>query len=593
MTKSVRAKQEKKKDFVKKKIKVGKILKKAQNETITTFKSRSISIVEQLKKKEAGDNVTKKRYTMMELCIRFNHSNPNHKLDACSGVKELLGKLHPEQVRESLSALIGALSRCMLDDDWKVRTTTIRLIDTLIDKVGSSSLSPHFTLLGRHLSCGLVSLYSDVQASALQLLHMLLQRAPALLHLHANTIVPNLLRLLGAKTKSGGALQKEFTESLGGKLPTPKTGPKSILKNNKNNNKDDNKSSSNKNSSGVLVVHGQQNSKQNCLLWQLDVFVLLTAILTHVIKYKTSSSNKNVGGGGATNDNNNNNADKQLQSALQSRWQTLLHAAAAHTASESSVRVAGDGTAPCSRFALLTQPSKLQDFCTAMMPLLYNLWTNMLPECTKQRGGVQMSASCSHCLWCLVKLQEVLATMVLTCTGHPATQCLWFMTLMKNIFGDLLHNHFPIHYATPAVTGSKTSKSNKSRYDEQPTASSHDLNLRLATLGVKFTLFNEKQNYMLVNYVTELMSSSEEVGSYDMQSACQLSVVLVDFFTPAPSHQRQLNSSKLTNKTSVANRILSVAHSCYKKQHPLKKERKLLLTMLLKVTDADHMHLHE
>lgn len=64
MAKSSRARKEKKKDFIKKRIKVGKTLKKAQNETITTFKSRSIHIVEQLVEKEAGANVTKKRYTM-------------------------------------------------------------------------------------------------------------------------------------------------------------------------------------------------------------------------------------------------------------------------------------------------------------------------------------------------------------------------------------------------------------------------------------------------------------------------------------------------------------------------------------------------
>ena len=64
MTKSVRAKKEKKKDFVKKRLKVGKTLKKAQNETNTAFKTKRIQIMQQLKEKDAGGDVTSKRYTL-------------------------------------------------------------------------------------------------------------------------------------------------------------------------------------------------------------------------------------------------------------------------------------------------------------------------------------------------------------------------------------------------------------------------------------------------------------------------------------------------------------------------------------------------
>lgn len=59
-----RSKVEKNRDFTKKKNKVGKTLKKPQNETITTFKSRAISILEQLAEKTASASVTKKRYSM-------------------------------------------------------------------------------------------------------------------------------------------------------------------------------------------------------------------------------------------------------------------------------------------------------------------------------------------------------------------------------------------------------------------------------------------------------------------------------------------------------------------------------------------------
>ncbi|XP_018025280.1 pre-rRNA-processing protein ipi1-like, partial [Hyalella azteca] len=134
MAKSQRSKREKQKDFVKKKVKVGKTLQKPQNETITTFKTRSILILEQLAEKEAGSNVTKKRYTLSELCSRLGQKNPNQKLDACQGINELFGKLSSEQTRLGLSSLMPALCPCLLDDDSKVRTTTIQLFELLIDK---------------------------------------------------------------------------------------------------------------------------------------------------------------------------------------------------------------------------------------------------------------------------------------------------------------------------------------------------------------------------------------------------------------------------------------------------------------------------
>lgn len=66
-----RSKVEKRQDFIKKKQKVGKKLLKPQNETITTFKSRAICILEQLAEKSAGETVTKKRYSMMVWKIIF------------------------------------------------------------------------------------------------------------------------------------------------------------------------------------------------------------------------------------------------------------------------------------------------------------------------------------------------------------------------------------------------------------------------------------------------------------------------------------------------------------------------------------------
>lgn len=64
MTKSSKAKKAQKADFAKKKIKVGKKLKKAQNETRTDFKARKIILKEQLVEKSDTTLVTKKHHSV-------------------------------------------------------------------------------------------------------------------------------------------------------------------------------------------------------------------------------------------------------------------------------------------------------------------------------------------------------------------------------------------------------------------------------------------------------------------------------------------------------------------------------------------------
>ena len=65
MATSRKAKKAKKADFAKVKLKVGKKLKKAQNETKVDFKARKIILKEQLSdKKSSGQIVTKKQHTV-------------------------------------------------------------------------------------------------------------------------------------------------------------------------------------------------------------------------------------------------------------------------------------------------------------------------------------------------------------------------------------------------------------------------------------------------------------------------------------------------------------------------------------------------
>ena len=81
-------------------------------------------------------------------------------------------------------------------------------------------------------------------------------------------------------------------------------------------------------------------------------------------------------------------------------------------------------------------------------------------------------------------------------------QCGWFVGLIKPIFSDILFNHFPFYYIEMEA-GNKAKKS-QNRYDDTPGRSSDDLNIRVATIGVKFALLNRKRNIELANYIQRM-----------------------------------------------------------------------------------------
>lgn len=89
MAKSAKAKKEKKKDFQKPKLKVGKTKAKASNFTDTSFKARSISVLQQSLATNAPSTVT-----------QFNHH------------LGLLGHKSEQQRLQSLSHLAGVLQNC-------------------------------------------------------------------------------------------------------------------------------------------------------------------------------------------------------------------------------------------------------------------------------------------------------------------------------------------------------------------------------------------------------------------------------------------------------------------------------------------------
>ena len=210
---------------------------------------------------------------------------------------------------------------------------------------------------------------------------------------------------------------------------------------------------------------------------------------------------------------------------------------------------------------------------------------------------------------------------------------------MKKIFGDLLNHYFPFHYTLQPLTGgnagnkkkkpqqkSKTESSNSnSLYHSRPSVSCADLNIRVATAALRYQLCGAKTGAMFAEYVQGVMGKGEDKGTTgsnskcDVASYCELVVQLNDHLLLLNESNHDTSSTSTSNarcKTvrkkadsttdssgtdehssgsqseQIVNKLVYSCYETYKEYHPLKRERRHLLNMLLALTDADHKNLH-
>ncbi|KAB7507186.1 Testis-expressed sequence 10 protein [Armadillidium nasatum] len=198
MTKSVKHKRNRKKDLNKIKLKLGKKLKKGQNETKTDFKARKIIMKEQLSAKIQSSLITKKNLNVNELLSRLSHASVYVRQDGLDGLKELVAKNNKFELGPYLSVLFKGLNPCILDTDHLIRSSAVRVLEALIVKIGAM-VQPYFQLVASHLSCAMVHLNTGVQADSLQLMDVLLSHATSLIAQNANTILKNFFMLISRK----------------------------------------------------------------------------------------------------------------------------------------------------------------------------------------------------------------------------------------------------------------------------------------------------------------------------------------------------------------------------------------------------------
>ncbi|GAA5845165.1 hypothetical protein JCM9279_005460 [Rhodotorula babjevae] len=177
--KSSKHKKERKADFTKAKLKLGKGKAVAQNATNTSFAAKSIALPSQsLAATSKGAPVSRRNLTLPELLVHSRHYSVPVKREALHEIGQLVEQ-HPFLLSQHLLPLVTSLSHLVGDPSASVRAAVRTLLSTVADQLPHASfvsVSPAVVLF---TLSALSSLDDPVRIDALATLDLLLSHIPA------------------------------------------------------------------------------------------------------------------------------------------------------------------------------------------------------------------------------------------------------------------------------------------------------------------------------------------------------------------------------------------------------------------------------
>ncbi|KAF2017449.1 rRNA processing protein Ipi1 [Aaosphaeria arxii CBS 175.79] len=170
MGSSAKRKKEKKQDFQKTKLKVGKTKPKAANFTDTSFKAKSIVLTQQ--------SISANAPTVAAQCAHhlglLTHKSDNQRRDSLSYLTTAIATNLPgTPLPQPASVIIPAVQRLILDGTNSVRQQLLKLLQVL----PKADIAGHSDQLLLHTRAGMTHLSTDIRIFALDVLEWLLSIA--------------------------------------------------------------------------------------------------------------------------------------------------------------------------------------------------------------------------------------------------------------------------------------------------------------------------------------------------------------------------------------------------------------------------------
>ena len=163
VSKSVR---EKRKDFAKTKLKVGKSRQAPANQTDTSFRSKSVVLPKQSVTQES---TVKEAQTLQHHIALLSHKSGETRKDA---LQQLISYLvaNPPKASITVTPLMAALSPMIIDDTTSVRRVLLELFVKILANLPATTLNAHSNLLLLYISSAMSHISPSIRADSTRFL---------------------------------------------------------------------------------------------------------------------------------------------------------------------------------------------------------------------------------------------------------------------------------------------------------------------------------------------------------------------------------------------------------------------------------------
>ncbi|RUS22335.1 hypothetical protein BC937DRAFT_89635 [Endogone sp. FLAS-F59071] len=180
------------------KLKVGKKKAAPDNFTDTSFKSKgtfnlllsniynftkrslflAISLPNQSIADDKSDQLTNARnLTLNDLVTQLRHYNAGSRKDAIQGLRDLFNR-YPALLPSSLSTIVNALVRLLIDDDGDVRKALWAFLKEYLATMDKSDLQPFLPLLIIYTCSAITHIHEDIRLDAIKFMDLWIDIAP-------------------------------------------------------------------------------------------------------------------------------------------------------------------------------------------------------------------------------------------------------------------------------------------------------------------------------------------------------------------------------------------------------------------------------
>uniref|UniRef100_A0A1B6D5G6 Pre-rRNA-processing protein Ipi1 N-terminal domain-containing protein n=1 Tax=Clastoptera arizonana TaxID=38151 RepID=A0A1B6D5G6_9HEMI len=193
-----------------------KVLPKGLNVTDTNFKIKKIILQDPLKKYVEGEILSKKHLNLQELLSRLKHHNSNMKLQALSGLNELITYWSDEILRSNLQILLEPVVQLSLERDCEIRKNAVKFLAVILKKVSTDQIAPFYSTISSHVICAMTHIVPAIREDSLLLLDTMIDTIPELTAQQGDELLPHFLDLIS----NSGRTMRSLSLHLEGKITT-------------------------------------------------------------------------------------------------------------------------------------------------------------------------------------------------------------------------------------------------------------------------------------------------------------------------------------------------------------------------------------